>query len=174
MAERLVAAWLVRDLGPAASRILVRSAGTRAYLGEAMHPMAADVLLARGADPAGFRSQALTADDLSSADLVLAATREHRAAAATLHPRVLRRCFTVREFGRLAAGVAPGTLGSEPAGRLRALVGHAAGQRGQLAPPRHPSEDDVADPYGRPAPDFEACADVLTAALTGPIRLLTR
>ena len=107
-----------------------------------------------------------------AADLVLGATRDHRAAAVVLHPRAAPRTFTLREFARLAAAVDPATLPSgDPVARARALVAAAAALRASV-PPARPRDDDLADPYHAPASAFAACAALVRSALDGPLDLV--
>lgn len=159
--ERLLAAALAHRLGPAAG-IRVASAGTHALDGRPMEPAAAAELAARGIAHDGFAARTLSERLVEDADLVLAATRAHRAAVVELVPRAAARTFTVRELGRLAAGLA---LPAGPApDRLRALA-EAAGARRGLVPPAHPADDDLADPYLGPADGFQAVAGLAEAAV---------
>ncbi len=172
MAERLTRAGLAARLGVAADRVLVESAGTWGHTGSPMEPEAEATLRSYGVDGADFRARELVAEHVVAADLVLGATREHRAAAVVLQPRAAARTFTLREFARLTAAVEPGSL---PAGdvveRGRALVRAAAGRRG-LAPPGRPSDDDLADPYHAPLSSFATCAALVHQTLQGPLDLL--
>jgi protein-tyrosine phosphatase len=102
MAERLAR----RTLTPGTGGTVVVSAGTHAWAGYAMHPFTARVLAERGADHEGFGSRRLSAPIVDSADLILTASRNQRAAAATLSPAAARRTFTLRQFGRYAAALA--------------------------------------------------------------------
>ncbi|HWG93012.1 MAG TPA: hypothetical protein VNU66_02150, partial [Mycobacteriales bacterium] len=133
---------------------------------------ALSTLAAHGVDGADFRARELVAEHVAGADLVLTATREHRASAVVLHPRASARTFTLREFARLVEGVDAASL---PAGdaveRARALVRAAAARRG-LVPPDRPEDDDLADPYQGPASLFASCADLVAGALRGPVSLL--
>jgi protein-tyrosine phosphatase len=129
-------------------------------------------LLARaGVDTSAFAARLLTEQQLEQADLVLAATRRHRADCATLAPSVVPRLFTLREFARLAAASAPesAAIGTVEE-RARELVLAAAGHRGVVRAPS-PADDDVRDPYGGPASGYlepfestvAACADIAAA-----------
>ena len=99
---------------------------------------------------------------------MLAATREHRAAAVTQMPAAARKTFTLREFARLVAAVDPASLDGESdedvVTRLRDLVDAAAAHRGQVRP-ASPADDDVADPYRRPIEAFRAAAQQLDEAV---------
>jgi protein-tyrosine phosphatase len=172
IAERLMRAGLQR-LGADAARFLVESAGTWGHSGAAMEREAAAVLQEYGVDGSDFRARALVAEHVVQADLVLGATREHRAAAVVLHPRAARKAFTLREFARLTSAVDPGELtATDPEERFRQLVDAAAGNRG-LVPPAAPGDDDLADPYQRPQQAFAETAALVQASLQRPLDLLS-
>lgn len=172
MAEHLMREGLRARLGRDAGRFVVCGAGTWGHAGAPMQPFALAALAARGIDGSAFCARELVADHVRTADLVLAATREHRAAAVMLLPRAAGRTFTVREFARLVEPVDPASLpANDVVERARALVRAAARRRG-LVPPADPVDDDVTDPFQGPQEDFGACADLLAAALQGPLDLL--
>ena len=134
MAERLLAAVLpkpvfrVRSAGTAARQAPL-DAVTRAILGE------------MGGDVREFTARRLDAGHVERADLVLGLERCHREAAVRLCPLAMRRCFTLREFVRLAEGAGSATP--------REAVRLAASRRGLVVPP--PAESDgIADPHGAP------------------------
>lgn len=87
------------------------SAGTRAVIGNPVHPDAARVLAGLGGDPAGFAARQLTAKIASDADLVLPMTIEHRDAVLELAPRQFRRTFTLAEATTLITNFHPADLG---------------------------------------------------------------
>ncbi len=172
IAERLLTHRLRERLGRQADRFAVRSAGTWGHEGSAMEPFAEATLRELGVHCDGFVAREIAAAMVASADLVLGATREHRAAAVTLHPAGSRRTFTIREFARLLAGVDPVALpADDPVTRARALVETAARRRG-LVRPAHPRDDDVPDPYGAPRAMFASTAAIVDAALRVPLDLL--
>jgi protein-tyrosine phosphatase len=172
-AERLFRARLSDRLGAAAaSRFEVSSAGTWGLVGEPMQPEAAKALVARGGDPSGFTARELTAELVTEADLVLGATREHRAAAVTFDPRASSRTLTLREFGRLLGPVGEEAIGgTDPVERMRQVLTAAIGNRG-LVPPADPRDDDIADPYGQSRAHYERAAEEIDAALRPVIDLL--
>jgi protein-tyrosine phosphatase len=173
MAEHLMRRLLDDGWPEQAGRFVVESAGTWGHAGSPMEPHALTTLSGHGVDGAAFRARELIAEHVAGADLVLAATREHRAAAVVLYPRAAARTFTLREFARLTDGVDPQSLPEDDAvDRARALVRAAAARRG-LVPPDRPSDDDLADPYQAPASAFVACAELVGASLRGPLTLLT-
>jgi protein-tyrosine phosphatase len=172
MAEHLMRAGLQKRLGDDADRFVVESAGTWGHTGSPMEGYALSTLASYDVDGAAFAARELVAEHVVAADLVLGATREHRAAAVVLHPRAAARTFTLREFARLAAAVDPAGLpGGDPVGRAQALVRAVAAQRG-LVPPEHPRDDDLDDPYQAPASAFDSCGALVHATLQGPLDLL--
>lgn len=142
--------------------VVVASAGTYGLVGEGMQAHALDVLRERGIDGSAFRAQRLEALQVEGADLVLTATREHRAAAVTLAPKAVRKTFTLREFDRLLS------VADQAAPDLVAAV---AAQRGLVRPDK-PGDDDIADPYGGPRAGYVTCADLLEATLARPLAAL--
>ena len=172
MAERLMREGLRDRLGAAATDFLIESAGTWGHTGSPMEPFALSTLVAAGVDGADFRARELLAEHVAGADLVLGATREHRAAAVVLQPRAAARTFTLREFARLCAAIDPAELPTgDRAERARALVRLAAAQRGLVRPDR-PADDDLDDPYQAPEAVFATCAARVSASLLGPLDVL--
>ena len=172
MAERLMREGLRERLGAGADRFVVESAGTWGHTGSPMESYALSTLKTYGLDGADFSARELVAEHVVAADLVLGATREHRAAAVVLHPRAAARTFTLREFSRLAEAVDATALpAGDPVERARALVRAAAANRG-LVPPQHPRDDDLADPYQAPESAFATCGDLLWTTLQRPLDLL--
>lgn len=159
--------YAAHHLSPESFR--VHSAGTYGLEGYAIEPGAARTLAGLGIGYDAFRARRLTAAQIEGADLVLAATREHRTAVVTLVPSALPRTFTMREFSRLAEQV--GALpGEDPAERGRALVAAAAAQRGRVWVP--PESDDVDDPYGLGPKAYDRAAAEIAEALRVPLELL--
>ena len=172
MAEHLMREGLRNRLGVGSGAFRIESAGTWGLTGSPMEPHALTTLASYAVDGAAFRARELTGEQVATADLVLTASREHRAAAVVLQPRAAARTFTLREFARLTALVDPTTLpSSDPVERARGLVRAAAGGRG-LAPPDRPRDDDLDDPYRATAAVFAACAELVEATLQGPLDLL--
>jgi protein-tyrosine phosphatase len=154
--------------------IPVISAGTRALVGAPVDERVARRLRQLGADPGGFAARQLTGELVSGAHLVLTATRAHRAAVATLHPRALDYAFTLGDFSDLAAGV--DVDGRHPAPSEMQWVGYvtrlAAARRG-MVPPRSAAEVDIPDPYRRKDEIFDAMAQQVLGALPSVVRLLS-
>ena len=170
MAAELTRLKLQAAARPDTRHLEVSSSGIHGRDGAAMDPCAVAVLRSLGGHPIGFAARMLRVPLLAEADLVLTAERRHRAAAVALCPRSHAKVFTILEFARLVGDVDPAGL---PEGgvvsRARSLVREAARMRGVLPPG---PVDDIADPYGRPAEDFRACAAAIEKALERPLRLI--
>jgi protein-tyrosine phosphatase len=144
----------------------VTSAGTGAVVGHPIDELAVDAMAALGITPDPFQASDVDVDMLEATDLVLTGTREHRAAIASLGPRVVPRVFTVREFARYIDAVDMAEVvsgGAAPAARLASLVEQAAALRG-LVRPVAPKDDDIADPYRQSAAAFQRAATEIDQA----------
>lgn len=131
MAERLAVAQ--------GARLRIRglktsSAGTRAVIGNPIHPDAADVLMSLGGEASDFAARRFTPRVASDADLVLTMTRAHRDAVLELAPRLFRRTFTLTEAFWMTSDHQP------------IDIAHMAALRPQL---RSDKLSDVQDPIGR-------------------------
>src|SRR5262245_51497415 len=142
----------------------VSSAGTAGWEGSPPTAESIRATAERGVDIADHRGTLLTADRIDRADLVVAMTREHRAAVAALRPEADDRTFTIREL----AATVDGTTSPD----LRGLV--ALARTGREAATREP-DDDVADPLGMPldtyramAADLDDLAGRIAAAIAAP------
>ena len=167
----------------------VHSAGTNALVGHGMTPEASAVAQHHGGAPAIHVARQLTAELVSTADLVLTATREHRSAVVALHPRAARYSYTLNQFARLVAPLAEAgapadnafgaiagddiagadTADSGPARAsvgLRALVAEVAASRGFSPPPARAAGDDIDDPYRRSEDVYERVGVILDEAVT--------
>ncbi|MFG1811248.1 protein-tyrosine-phosphatase [Streptomyces sp. NPDC049040] len=173
MAERLTRHGLARRLGAGAAGMLVESAGTWGHEGAPMEAHAAAVLAEYGADPSGFTGRELLDDHVIDADLVLTATRDHRAQVISMGHAAGLRTFTLKEFTRLVRAIDTTTL---PEGsvteRARALVRAAAALRGWLLAPS-PDADEVHDPYGAPISYFRSIGEEIHTALDPMVTALT-
>src|SRR4051794_38777979 len=121
MGQAMLTSRLRAALGDDADRLVeVSSAGTYGLVG---HPIEPDALVALdeiGVVPDEFAARELAEDIVEASDLVLTATREHRAAAVSMLPRWSRRTFTIREFARLVEAVdAAAVTGDDPVARQR-------------------------------------------------------
>ncbi|MCU1424834.1 MAG: low molecular weight phosphatase family protein [Microbacteriaceae bacterium] len=174
VAEQLLRAGLLGIPG-----IVVESAGTIASDGDRMPPQAEALSVAYGADPRDHRARYLVENHASGAQLIFAMAREHRKAIVTLWPRATRSTFTIREFGRLSAGITPADLTEiakmatdDAPARLRAVVALVAAQRGQVAGADRPEDDDVIDPYRRDDATFALSGQQLVPPTETAVRLL--
>ncbi|MEV3870472.1 protein-tyrosine-phosphatase [Streptomyces sp. NPDC049906] len=175
--ERLTRHALAGRLGdPAGCGVLVESAGTWGHEGAPMEANAETVLADFGADPSGFTGRELLDDHVIRADLVLTATRDHRAQVISMGHSAGLRTFTLKEFTRLVRAIDPATLPDARAEgvveRARALVRAAAALRGWLLAPS-PDADEVFDPYGAPLPFFRSIGDEIHEALDPVVTALT-
>ncbi len=113
-----------------------------------------DVLRSRGLDMTPHRSQVVTGELLSSADLVLGMAREHVREAVVMAPALWPRTFTLKELVR--RGEAAGPRGAdEPLEAWLARVGQ--GRKVADLSGSSP-DDDVADPIGGPRSAYERLA----------------
>ncbi len=146
-----------------AGAVEVASAGTRAEPGLPVSEPIKVRLGAWGISTAGFASRRLSTADVQSADLVLTATKAHRGEVVRLHPGALRRAFTVRELGLLAAEVPEADLPitDHPGQWVRDVTGTLAGLRGHV-----PTDAlDIVDPYRREQAVYEAMFGQVAEAL---------
>ncbi|MEU1097087.1 protein-tyrosine-phosphatase, partial [Streptomyces sp. NPDC005877] len=125
--ERLTRHALYDRLGdPYTGGLIVESAGTWGHEGAPMEANAAAVLADFGADASGFTGRELLDEHVITADLVLTATRDHRAQVISMGHSAGLRTFTLKEFTRLVRAIDPTTLPDpDEAGmveRARALV----------------------------------------------------
>ena len=167
IAERLLRARLAEaapGAGAGPDDVVVASAGLAAAPGRPMVADSAAALRELGGDDTGFASQAVSADVLDDADLVLTMTAAHREELLGRFPRLLRRTFTLAE----AAGLADEAMElAEPDGVAEALAVARARQAG--GPIHHA---DVPDPVGRPAEVHRQVAAQIAAYLDALLPLL--
>jgi protein-tyrosine phosphatase len=158
-------------LADAPTPFQVLSAGTIAASGQHMTDEAVAQSRRFGGRPDGHLSTPLSERLIARSQLVLTATRDHRAAVASLLPRASRVAFTLNQFARLAASIDLAELASlaSPIDRVAAV----AAQRG-YAQPETPEDDDIEDPYLESIEVYERVAvqidrdiAVIAAALTG-------
>lgn len=173
IAERLTRHELTRRLGDPAAGILVESAGTWGHEGAPMEPHAATVLAEYAADPSGFIGRELLDEHVIDADLVLTATRDHRAQVISMGHAAGLRTFTLKEFTRLVRAIDPVTLPEDSVTeRARALVQAAAALRGWLLAPSAEA-DEVHDPYGAPLTYFRSVGKEIHTAIDPVVTALT-
>ncbi|MER5727080.1 protein-tyrosine-phosphatase [Streptomyces sp. NPDC002138] len=174
--ERLTRHALTHRLGGTPDGgLIVESAGTWGHEGAPMEANAAEVLADFGADASGFIGRELLDEHVIRADLVLTATRDHRAQVISMGHSAGLRTFTLKEFTRLVRAIDPATLPPIDDGmaeRARALVRAAAALRGWLLAPS-PDADEVYDPYGAPITFFRSIGDEIQQALDPVVTALT-
>ncbi|MEU3552674.1 arsenate reductase/protein-tyrosine-phosphatase family protein [Streptomyces fragilis] len=174
--ERLTRHALAQRLGdPRWGGLVVESAGTWGHEGAPMEENAVTVLDEYGADASGFTGRELRDEHVIRADLVLTATRDHRAHVISMGHSAGLRTFTLKEFTRLVRAIDPATLPPVEDGvcaRARALVRAAAALRGWLLAPT-PEADEVYDPYGAPLPFFRSVGEEIHGALDPVVTALT-
>lgn len=163
------------------SGIHLTSAGVAAAPGIAIDSRTAEALERAGFPVPGTVSTQLQPEQIASADLILTASRRHRAKIVRTLPQAREWTFTMREFARYCELVSADTLQGDhdPAARLRTALAQAQEMRG-FAVPARPEDDDLADPIdGAPRVHrkmvrlIAASADsilAVTAGATGPQR----
>lgn len=173
LAEYLARRALDDAFGSAARSVVVASAGTHAYAGAPMDRGSAAVLAGAGVDSAPFLSRRLDPHLVSEAGLVLTAGRAQRSVCVELATEALGRTFTLRQFARLVVAVPPVpalVTGPLPE-RLRALVERVRTYR-HLARAAPAADDELADPVGRPAEEFRACAATIRQSFGAVVRVI--
>ncbi|HET7475458.1 MAG TPA: low molecular weight phosphatase family protein [Dermatophilaceae bacterium] len=170
-AERVLAHQLDQLGIPPDRRVRLASAGTAALVGESMDPRCAAHVRSAGGTAENFRARQLTADMVADADLVLTATREHRAAVARLHPRSLGYAFALRDFAVLVGDLPrPWRPHDGPASTVAGRTAAQAAARRGLSPPLPVGEADIVDPFGRP----EAVVAAMTRQVLDALRPILR
>jgi protein-tyrosine phosphatase len=147
--------------------VQVRSAGTHAMIGAGMEDGARLALLELGISPEEFGATPLQPRLVETADLVVVATREHRAEVVGLAPQAVRRTFTLHELGRIAATcppMPPPVPDSGP-GWMRGAVAWAAQLRGSVPRPDPLSLDDLEDALGEPLAVYRSRAAEVVASV---------
>ncbi|MFJ3302874.1 protein-tyrosine-phosphatase [Streptomyces sp. NPDC086549] len=173
--ERLTRHFVTQRLGVLGRSLIVESAGTWGHEGAPMEANAETVLAEFGADASGFTGRELLDEHVIMADLVLTATRDHRAQVISMGHSAGLRTFTLKEFTRLVRAIDPATLPPLEDGvvaRARALVRAAAALRGWLLAPTAEA-DEVYDPYGAPLTFFRSVGDEIHQALDPVVTALT-
>ena len=159
--------------------ITVTSAGTGAMVGREMTAQAAELSAQYGALSTDHAPTQLTESIIAGADLILTATREHRAAVVSMSPKAIRRTFTLTQFARLAptlvalaaehSPTSPAPLVElveTPQDHLKSLLTHAAVARSLISPPANATDDDITDPYKQSQSVYDAVAAEIHASVT--------
>ncbi|MET3951492.1 low molecular weight phosphatase family protein [Arthrobacter sp. UYEF36] len=169
VAERLLQTGL-DQVQPGA--FVVRSAGTRAMVGDPIQPPSAEIIRTYGGTPDDFAARLLTPKLLRESDLVLAMTAKHRGAVMQMDASLLKRTFTIREFARMLQVLeqrdAPSAVVDLPA-FWRGLPARAASVR-HLALAAETSDNDVVDPYRRGQELYNQMEDELAPAILTILR----
>ena len=119
------------------------------------------MMAGRGLDIGGHVSRTVAIADLRRADLVLTMARRHLRYAVGLAPEIFGRTFTVKELARRGSAVGPRRDGQSLSEWLAAV--HSGRTTAQLL--GDDRADDVADPIGKPDPEYAATAHELEALL---------
>lgn len=143
-------------------------------VGRGMTPEASAVAHRHGGAEAAHVARQLTEELVSTADLVLTATRDHRSAVVALYPRAARYSYTLTQFARLVAASAEAGIPADSAPdldtragvKLRALVAEVAANRGFSPPPAQAADDDIEDPYRRSVDVYERVGVIVDQAVT--------
>ena len=155
--------------------ITVTSAGTGAMVGREMTSQAAELSAQYGAVSTDHAPTQLNESVIAGADLILTATREHRAAVVSMSPKAIRRTFTLTQFARLAPTLvalsseplaSPVELVETPQAHLKSLLTHAAVARYLVSPPANPTDEDVTDPYKQSQSVYDEVAAEIHASVT--------
>ncbi|RFA15803.1 hypothetical protein B7R21_03620 [Subtercola boreus] len=153
MAVQLVLHELAAVSGEAAAgrSVRVQSRGTHARVGSPMDPPAARQSVAMGGDPSGHEAAQLVQDDLRDADLVVAMTLDHRAAAARMFPAASKKSVTLLELKRLIDYLEPGSGGGAAGRRAspRDSLATLLATRSSVPSVRHDDDLSIPDPFRR-------------------------
>lgn len=190
VAERLLQAGLDQVLP---GGFEVRSAGTRAMVGDPVQPLSADIIRTFGGTADGFAARQLSGKILRKVDLVLTMTSGHRGEVLQLDASLLKRTFTIREFARMLDVLeereghgGEGAGESEAAGHgqaallngekitantklWRKLPARAASVR-HLALAPEAGDNDVVDPYRRSPEYYRQMEDELAPSIISILR----
>jgi protein-tyrosine phosphatase len=147
-----------------AERFSIGSAGVYGWNRAPVDSMVTLELARFGVRALGFQSRALTDEAIEQADLILAATRDHRAHILGRSPDALRKTYTLLEFAAL--------MDDSEAESPEALVEETFKRRSQAR-----LDLDLPDPY-RQAPDFHRAVaeqvrdavDVIAKGLAAAVR----
>jgi protein-tyrosine phosphatase len=145
--------------------ITVTSAGTNAVAGSDMDPQSRALLEAVGTPAAEFMARQLTPEQVTRADLIVGAAREHVSAAARQHPRALRRGFALTDLRDLLEGARSSAIAQAPGPTWAAKVAAYAASRRHLVAARAADSADIVDPIGQSPAVFALMARQIETAL---------
>jgi protein-tyrosine phosphatase len=163
----MAGALLARHLANAGqTAVRVRSAG---LLRDGEEPPAevVRVMAGYGVDVSRHRSHVVTSSELAAAGLVVAMARDQVRRAAVMVPGAWPRSFTLNELLRRGEDAGPRHPSEPLASWLQRL--HAGRDRADLL--GDSPDDDIADPFGGPAPGYAATAALLDQLLARLVRL---
>ncbi|MGH9246015.1 MAG: low molecular weight phosphatase family protein [Acidimicrobiales bacterium] len=163
MAEGLLRARLA-ERGVVAT---VSSAGLT-WEGRSATPEAIRAASAYGVDLREHRSRILDPAHLADADLILAMERRHVREVVAAAPDRFARTFTLAELVRRG-----NAIGSRPTGvAVAAWLAHVGAGRRPESQLGFATDDDIADPYGRPLAAYEKTVTDLDALVARLVELL--
>jgi protein-tyrosine-phosphatase len=166
MASALFAAQIQGSIDP----VTVSSAGI--HTGGRMPSSVPEPLLSvmdtYGIDLRGHHSQALTADMLAGADLVIGMSRRHVQEAVLLDPPCWPSSFMLKELIRRGELVGP----RRPHQGIASWIDQVHGDRTRESLARRSTADEVADPYGGTLDQYRSAAAELTELTAGLINLV--
>lgn len=145
----------------------VSSAGTMALVGEPMQDGSSMLLKQLGIDSSGFAARQVVPELVEEVDLVITATRDHRAQVVRAAPRGLRYTFALADFSDLIAhaDMAQSVHGeSADDTAVRRLVLRAAARRSDIAP-RTADASVILDPFRQGSSAFSAMAHQVSLVL---------
>lgn len=157
---------------------VVESAGTRALIGDPINPGSVEQLHRFGLDDGGFRARQITPAMVADADLVLTATRDHRADVVSLQPKALKYTFALADFAHMVDGITEvppaerGFFGPADESFLGRLIDHIGKRRTEI----HPISEEasvIVDPYRRAPEVFERMAAQIDGMTPAVVRALT-
>lgn len=136
----------------------VASAGTMGWTGSGADPSSIRAAAEHGVDISAHRARELSETDIARATLILGMAEEHTRAVVGRVPEAEGRTFTLKEAVHLLEEL-PQRATQAPELQLEARVG--AAERLRRRGPTDASDDDIADPLGRPFEAFRTVASEL-------------
>lgn len=160
------------------SHIIFESAGTRAEIGKSTSPESVNSASTRGIEPFNVVARQLTQSMVSSSELILTATKEHRGDVVRLVAGANRKTFTLKEFARILEFLdaenehleEDDRTAMKSSSNLAEIVSLASQYRG-FAPPAFDG-DEIVDPWGRSSEVFDKVTDELILVSQKLIRAL--
>jgi protein-tyrosine phosphatase len=139
-----------------------------------MDPRVAQRLRESGLRPDHFSARQLTAELAASADLVLCASRSHRAQVVRMNPRLLRRTYALADFSDLAQRVIDtGTIPSGPGSFVRSATQAAEEARADVQA-RTNEQAEIVDPFRQADKILEQMFTQVDRLMPPIVALLTR